>query len=276
MPELPEVENFARSLNERFAGAEVAQLTFHRGDLRFPFDKRGLGNIAHSGAKLCRIFRVGKQICFEFDSGRIFASLGMSGSFVESDVARPLLHEHVTFAFRNRRSGLGFVDPRRFGFFSLVPPPESASPLDSEMTFSVLADLKRRGCRRRLRDVLMDQSLIAGVGNIYMCEACFAARVSPLDPLHAVTGPALRRLSKSLVGILERAIELGGSSIASYRKMDGSRGGAQDMHKVYGRAGESCPRSSCRGTIRRVEAGGRGTFLCPSCQRAATRSAVVL
>lgn len=266
MPELPEVENFARSLHDRFAGSTLHGVIFHRDDLRFPFDKKALLKVMHRGARLLRIAREGKQVCFEFDSGRVFASLGMSGHFVAVAGRQLLLHQHVSFRFVQKQEILGYVDPRRFGFFSIKPPPAAVSPLDWYATKSLLLELKAKGCQRRVRDALMDQKLLAGVGNIYMCEACYVARVNPLSPLAQVPASSIARLAKALAQILERAVSLGGSTIASYRRMDGSQGNAQSTHQVYGRAGQPCLLRGCGGTVERQEVGGRGVFLCPRCQ----------
>jgi formamidopyrimidine-DNA glycosylase len=266
LPELPEVENFARRIHAVYAGHALESVTFHREGLRYPFDKKALARALRPGAILRSVGREGKQIVFRFDDAKLFASLGMSGAFVPARKGSPLKHEHVTFYFRGIDAALGYVDPRRFGFLSLESPPAAASPLEVDALKKTLTDLSKGGSRRRLRDVLLDQRVVAGVGNIYMCEACFAARVDPCLPIADLSPVQIRTLAKSLPKILHKAIELGGSSISTYRQFDGSSGGAQQIHKVYGQDGEACSRPGCKGVIARAVVGGRSVFFCPRCQ----------
>jgi formamidopyrimidine-DNA glycosylase len=267
LPELPEVENFARRIHAFYAGHALESVTFHREGLRYPFDRKALGRALRPGAILRSVGREGKQIVFRFDDAKLFASLGMSGAFVPARKGSPLKHEHVTFYFRGLDAALGYVDPRRFGFLSLESPPAAASPLVSEELKTTLTQLKKSDSRRRLRDVLLDQRMVAGVGNIYMCEACFAAKVDPCRAVASLSPVQIGAIARVLPQILERAIELGGSSISTYRQFDGSSGGAQQIHKVYGQDGATCSRAGCKGVIARAVVGGRSVFFCPCCQK---------
>lgn len=267
MPELPEVENFARRIHAAYAGHALESVTFHREGLRYPFDQKALGRALRPGSILRSVGREGKQIVFRFDDAELFASLGMSGAFVPARKGSPLKHEHVTFYFRGLDAALGYVDPRRFGFLSLEAPPSAASPLEPSELKKTLTNLGKGGSRRRLRDVLLDQRLVAGVGNIYMCEACFAARVDPCRAVGSLSQKQIGALAAALPMILNKAIELGGSSIATYRQFDGSNGGAQQIHKVYGQYGVDCSRHGCKGVIERAVVGGRSVFFCPRCQQ---------
>jgi formamidopyrimidine-DNA glycosylase len=197
----------------------------------------------------------------------VFVSLGMSGSFIEVPKGRSIPHQHLTWSFKGRAETLGYVDPRRFGFLTTTAPHPAPSPLDPAETAQALLAIKGQGSRRRLRDVLLDQKILGGVGNIYMCEACFAAGVDPLAEMASITPQRIKRLATALASILDRAIALGGSSISTYRQFGGAQGGAQDVHRVYGREGEPCKGAGCPGIVIRRSVGGRSVFLCPRCQK---------
>lgn len=267
MPELPEVENFARVIDATYAGRVLQELHFHRSDLRFPLDQQALGRVMRKGERLLRVSRVGKRLVFRFESGSVFVSLGMSGHFQPSVPGRPIRHEHITWVFRSSKEdlALGYVDPRRFGFLSLDPPVSAADPLDPVAVLRTLRRAREKGGKRAIKDLLMDQKVLGGVGNIYALEACFLAKVSPLRAVCDLKESECRALASALRKILNLAIRMGGSSVATYRNLHGEKGSFQSVHRVYGREGQRCLRRGCGGTVVRVTAGGRGTFWCPGC-----------
>lgn len=268
MPELPEVENFARLLQSSYAGKVLSDLRFHRPDLRFPLDQKALRAVMRKGSRLVRVGRDGKRLVLEFEAGRVFVSLGMSGQFHPAVPGCPMQHEHVTWVFGAGAEAvaLAYVDPRRFGFLSLTPPPAAANPLSSRAVGQTLWQLHEKGVGRSIKDVLMDQSVLAGVGNIYALEACFMAKVAPLLPVCRIKREQCFALGRSLRKALTVAIRMGGSSIATYRNLHGEKGSFQDMLCVYGREGKPCVRRGCGGTVVRAVSGGRSTFWCPECQ----------
>lgn len=267
MPELPEVENFARQLHARYAGAVVERLVFRRNDIRFPLDRLQLSAAMAPGTQLIEVRRVAKQLAFRFESQDVYVSLGMSGHFAPSDWERPLPHEHVSWKFCDHESSLGYVDARRFGFLRLTPPVRAADPLDPAQVVASLTLAKKAGSVKSVRDHLIDQHRVEGVGNIYASEVCFRARVRPTRPVYLLGQETIVRLARELDLLLQEAIELGGSTIATYRNLEGRSGSFQDVHRVYGRSALPCRREGCSGVIRRVVISGRSAFFCPDCQR---------
>lgn len=268
MPELPEVESFARLLQATYAGMVLQDLQFHRPDLRFVLDQNALGNVMRRGDRLLHVSRRGKRLVLQFEAGSVFVSLGMSGHFHAAVLGSPAPHEHVTWVFRGDAGlhALGYVDPRRFGFLSLIPPEAAVDPLDRAAVVQKLLSARERGVKRSVKDFLMDQKVLGGVGNIYALEACFRAGVSPLLSVCGLDETDCESLAAALRKILTLAIRMGGSSVATYRNFHGEKGSFQNVHRVYGREGQCCLRRGCSGTIIRITAGGRGTFLCPVCQ----------
>ena len=175
MPELPEVESFRRALEKEYLSAKIREVHFHRADIRYPLTP-AIKEVLRPGASITRFGRDGKQLIIETKFGMINVSLGMSGSFLPTDPKHPLKHEHVIIVFGDGRS-LGFVDPRRFGFWKVRrgPLPHLADPLDERALGALFAKQIWSNRTRNIKDALMDQRMIGGVGNIYALEALHAA-----------------------------------------------------------------------------------------------------
>jgi formamidopyrimidine-DNA glycosylase len=292
MPELPEVETVRRGLAPVMEGAVIEKVEQRRGDLRLPFPKGFARRLA--GRRITGLGRRAKYITVDLDDGSVLViHLGMSGSFrIESadggKVAgrfyhpRTALraHDHVIFHLSSGATVV-FNDPRRFGLMDLVPRAELAAsrhfmalglePLGNELSAATLARLFA-GRKAPLKAALMDQRLIAGLGNIYVCEALWRARLSPdrgagtIATPAAKPRPAAEALAHAIRDVLEAAIKAGGSSLRDHRQADGELGYFQDEFAVYDREGEPCLRED-GGLIRRKVHSGRSTFYCPVCQR---------
>ena len=304
MPELPEVETVRRGLAPVMEGARIASVELRRPDLRFPFAPGFAA--ALTGARIASLGRRAKYLLIETDADHaVIAHLGMSGSFrIEGEGeggerggmagtpglftherSRDERHDHVVL--RLTRDGAPdmrvlYNDPRRFGFMHLVARDAvhahaSLSGLGIEPTGNALSGeaLAERlaGRATPLKAALMDQRIVAGLGNIYVCEALWRARLSPRRAAGTIVrrdgGPTLRahRLAGAIREVIGEAIEAGGSSLRDHAGADGKLGYFQNSHAVYGREHEPCPREGCRGTVRRIVQAGRSTFHCPECQR---------
>jgi len=279
MPELPEVETVMRGLRARLEGRVIARARIGRPDLRWPLPP-GLGQML-TGARVVGFRRRAKYILMRLDRGEsLLVHLGRSGRMLiapDSD-AEPERHEHVSFhtddGFR-----VGFVDPRRFGSLDLVPTHAEDShklladlgpePLDDTFDAAFLS-AALRGRKTPLKTALLDQRTVAGLGNIYVCEALFRARLSPLRLADSVFGAGAGRLVTAVKTVLTEAIAAGGSSLRDYVQPDGELGYFQHAWRVYGREGELCEKCpgppACAG-VRRVVQSGRSTFYCPRRQR---------
>ena len=296
MPELPEVETVRRGLAPALEGAQLTGVELRRPDLRFPFDPRFAEIL--TGARVESVSRRAKYLILELDNGHaVISHLGMSGSFrVDEDagVSRPgrltharsrdEAHDHVVLSgVRGGRAvRVTYNDPRRFGFMLLTRratladhpslAPLGIEPVGNEMAGERLAALLA-GKQTSLKAALMDQRLVAGLGNIYVCEALWRARLSPrrmAGTLARRDGTATvraERLAEAIRAVIGEAIEAGGSSLNDHARTDGSMGYFQNAHAVYGREHEACTRPGCRGTVRRFVQNGRSTFACPECQR---------
>jgi formamidopyrimidine-DNA glycosylase len=279
MPELPEVETVMRGLRQRLEGHVIVRATAHRPDLRWPLPE----NLQHrlTGARITSFRRRGKYILMRLAGGdSVLLHLGMSGRIVLTPLRpnMPTPHEHLVLE-TDEGWRLGFVDPRRFGSVDLVPTPEEErhkllaglgpEPLDPVFTPALLS-AALAGKRTPVKAALLDQRVVAGLGNIYVCEALFRARLSPLRSAHTVPGVRAARLVPAIKETLQDAIAAGGSSLRDYVQPDGELGYFQHAWKVYGREGvpcERCPgRPACPG-IRRIPQSGRSTFYCPRTQR---------
>jgi formamidopyrimidine-DNA glycosylase len=293
MPELPEVETVRRGLAPVMEGYVVDRVEVRRPDLRIPFPPRFSARLA--GRTVTSLGRRAKYLLAHLDSGEVLiVHLGMSGSFRiegEGSGATPGRyyhahtklgqHDHVVFHM-NSGVRLVFNDPRRFGLMDLVPEKElpgsrhlkglGLEPLDGDLTAASLAALMA-GRKAPLKAALMDQRLIAGLGNIYVCEALWRARLSPERPAGTIATaggkpkPAAKRLAGAIHEVLRAAIAAGGSSLRDHRQANGELGMFQHAFSVYDREGEPCLRPGCRGIIRRKVQSGRSTFYCPVCQR---------
>ncbi|MES2614228.1 MAG: bifunctional DNA-formamidopyrimidine glycosylase/DNA-(apurinic or apyrimidinic site) lyase [Bdellovibrionota bacterium] len=269
MPELPEVQNFVYAIEKNYVGLSVEKITFHRANLRYPFEQKQLEAIFARGTKLIACFREGKQLVLQTQKGSVNVSLGMSGCFKPAILEKPEKHEHVTLNFEDNKI-LGYVDARRFGFWKVRPHEtqvQFCDPLNEVDLKNLFLSQKISSLNRSVKDMLMDQQLIGGLGNIYVCEALFRAGISPLLPCHAVVAQEWRKLAKCIPALLQQAIEQGGSSISTYRTLNGEKGNFQNLHLVYERHGQNCSHKKCTGKIVRVVQGGRGSWYCPACQR---------
>jgi formamidopyrimidine-DNA glycosylase len=292
MPELPEVETVRRGLAAALAGRRFLRVETRRADLRVPFPERFAERL--TGRRVEALTRRAKYLLAALDDGEtLVMHLGMSGSFrVEGAGETPAqpfhferskrqAHDHVVFTLDDG-ARVVYNDPRRFGAMLLAPTQDLAEhplfrdlgvePLSAEFDAARLAALLV-GARTPLKSALIDQSRIAGLGNIYVCEALHRARLSPLreagtlvDAKGAPT-PAAKALVKAIREVLDEAIEAGGSTLRDHRRTDGELGRFQLAFAVYDREGEPCPRPRCRGTVTRVAQSGRSTFYCPACQK---------
>lgn len=294
MPELPEVETVRRGLEPVMVGGRFARVETRRPDLRFPLPERMAQRLR--GRRIEHLSRRSKYLLLGLDGGEtLIMHLGMSGRFTidgnpqgafEHATGGAAAHDHVVFDVTAARSALGhritYNDPRRFGFMLMVADAEFAThplirdlgpePLGNAMTAAHLA-ARAAGRRTDLKSFLMDQRNVAGLGNIYVAEALFRARLSPHRAAACLADrkgrPTERaeRLVPAIRDVLTAAIEAGGSTLRDYRATDGALGYFQHSFLVYGRDGEPCARHGCRGTVRRSLHAGRSTFHCPACQR---------
>jgi formamidopyrimidine-DNA glycosylase len=279
MPELPEVETVMRGLEARLQGRRIVRAAVHRPDMRWPFPADLVKRL--TGVRVENFRRRAKYILMRLGSGEsLLIHLGMSGHLVldQATPNRPTLHEHFVLETDNGWR-LGFVDPRRFGSVDLVPTAAEDAhrllaglgpePLGDDFTPERLAALLT-GRRTPIKAALLDQRTVAGLGNIYVCEALFRARISPQRSAHTVAGTRAVRLVPAIKETLAEAIAAGGSSLRDYVQPDGELGYFQHAWKVYGREGEPCERCPgppvCRG-IRRTVQSGRSSFYCPRTQR---------
>lgn len=278
MPELPEVETVCRGLALELVGQVIHGVTLRRATLRFPMPP--FIHEAVQGAKVTAITRHSKYALIHLDQGGvILVHLGMSGRMVfASSDALPAKHDHVVFAYGSRATRkpkqIFFNDARRFGVLDYTTEEALAEhpllrhlgidPFDPDFTAAWLTPRlqKRKG---PIKQALMDQKLIAGLGNIYVCEALFHARVAPDRPANQLTKNEISTLVKGIHKVLLAAIDAGGSSLRDYVQADGNLGYFQTKFKVYGREGQACPR--CQTMIARMVQSGRSSFYCPSCQQ---------
>jgi formamidopyrimidine-DNA glycosylase len=287
MPELPEVETVRRGLAPVLDGARLARVEMRRPDLRFPLPEGFVQRL--TGARIGTMSRRAKYLLAPLDRGDILVMhLGMTGrfeiegggkarrpgDFVYAEPADPK-HAHIVFA-TDAGATVTFFDPRRFGYMDLIP----AETFDSHPWFAALgpeplgedftaAYLKSAlaGRKQSIKATLLDQRIVAGLGNIYVCEVLHRIGLSPTKPAGALKPKMLQALVEAVRVVLGEAIEAGGSTLRDYASADGALGYFQHSFKVYGREGEACSTPGCGGTIARIVQGGRSTFYCPVCQR---------
>jgi formamidopyrimidine-DNA glycosylase len=278
MPELPEVETVMRGLQTCLEGRVITRAATNRADLRWALPE-GLARRL-TGARVSGFRRRGKYILMRLADGcSVLLHLGMSGRIVVGGIRpnRPILHEHLVLE-TDDGSRVGLIDPRRFGSIDLV---ETAAedkhrllaglgpePLSDEFTPAVLSRLLT-GKRAPIKAALLDQGTVAGLGNIYACEALFRAGISPRRSSHTVPGVRADRLVPAIKATLAEAVAAGGSSLRDYAQPNGELGYFQHAWKVYGHEGEPCercPGAPCHGIARIVQS-SRSTFYCPRKQR---------
>ncbi len=280
MPELPEVETVMRGLNARLEGRVIARAEARRPDLRWALPPGLVARL--NGARVLGFRRRGKYMLMRLAGGdSVLLHLGMSGrmSITPARPSAPVLpHEHIALETDDGWR-IGFVDPRRFGMVDLVRTDAEdehrllaglgPEPLDPAFTSEVLS-AALAGKRTPIKAALLDQGIVAGLGNIYVSEALFRAGISPRRLATSVVGERARRLVPAIKETLTEAIAAGGSSLRDYVQPDGALGYFQHAWKVYGREGEKCERCpgppGCAG-VRRIVQSGRATFYCPPTQR---------
>jgi formamidopyrimidine-DNA glycosylase len=292
MPELPEVETVRRGLAPVMEGARFAKVELHRADLRWPFPKDFAKRL--TGQTVSGLGRRAKYLLADLSCGDVLVMhLGMSGSFrvlhgageetpgrYHHDRSKHTAHDHVVFHLSNGAI-VTFNDPRRFGFMKLVARGEfeyqplmralGPEPLGNAFDGAALA----RACtgkKTSLKAALSDQRVVAGLGNIYVCEALYRAHLSPKRKASTIAGRAgapnerAVALHDAIKAVLHDAIKAGGSSLRDHRQPDGELGYFQKRFAVYDREGKPCP-AGCPDTVRRFTQGGRSTFWCPRCQK---------
>jgi formamidopyrimidine-DNA glycosylase len=280
MPELPEVETVRLGLAGVLEGRRLASVRAMRPDLRFPFPDDFEDRLR--GRRVERLNRRGKFLLMDLDNGTtLIAHLGMSGRFriYKSNPPELERHDHVVFDIEGGAS-VRFNDPRRFGFMDLADTNALADykmlknmgpePLANDFNGPELA-IRLKGRRTPVKAALLDQSVVAGLGNIYVAEALFRAGLSPKRTAATVQGGRAEKLARAICDVLGDAIAAGGSSLRDHRQPSGELGYFQHSFAVYGREGEACPGCDCdlgrTGGIRRITQSGRSTFYCAHKQR---------
>ncbi len=293
MPELPEVETVRRGLQPVMEGRRILSVRTNRADLRFPFPDQFGRRLA--GRTVTAMGRRAKYLMVDLDDGEVLVMhLGMTGRFIiemegkaqvpgefTQAVNRLPAHDHVVFEMEGG-ARITYNDVRRFGFMDLISRSQIMShaltkdigiePLGNALTPQKLAELFA-GKAAPLKATLLDQKLIAGLGNIYVCEALFRSKLSPRRAAGSIVrkdgGPTPRatKLTEEIRLVLQEAIEAGGSTLRDFAHADGSLGYFQHRFKVYDREGEPCPDATCSGVVERIVQSGRSTFFCANCQR---------
>jgi formamidopyrimidine-DNA glycosylase len=293
MPELPEVETVRRGLAPVMEGARFEEVVAHRGDLRWPLPKDFVERLKHK--TVTGLGRRAKYLMADLSSGDVLLMhLGMSGSFRVAheeretspgsyyhDRSKDTAHDHVVFRMSSGAT-IRFNDPRRFGSMKIVARDKldqepllralGPEPLGNEFSAALLAKACQ-GKNTSLKAALLDQTIVAGLGNIYVCEALNRALLSPKRKASTIANrngtpnERAERLVEAIKTVLKEAIEAGGSSLRDHRQTDGELGMFQHRFRVYDRQGKPCPTRSCKGTIKRIVQNGRSTFYCPVCQK---------
>ncbi|MBV0913434.1 bifunctional DNA-formamidopyrimidine glycosylase/DNA-(apurinic or apyrimidinic site) lyase [Anianabacter salinae] len=283
MPELPEVETVRRGLVPVMEGRVIERADVNRPDLRWPLPERMADRL--TGRRVLRLGRRSKYILADLDSGEtLIVHLGMSGRMLISgnrvgafhhDHPAAAKHDHVVFHMAGG-ARVTFNDARRFGAMDLCPTSRTEDhwliagigpePLGNGFDEDYLA-ARLQGRNTPIKAALLDQRMIAGLGNIYVCEALFRAGISPLRKAGRISDKRVRTLVPVIRTVLAEAIEAGGSSLRDYRQADGELGYFQHSFSVYGREGGPCVTPGCTQSIRRVVQSGRSSFYCPDCQR---------
>jgi len=275
MPELPEVETVRRGLALRISGRRIVRVEIRRPDLRRPFPP-ALGERL-DGALIGALGRRGKYILIELDTdGLLLLHLGMSGRITTSSAALPAApHDHVVLTLDDG-TVIRFNDPRRFGLIDYITRGEVAQhpllaglgrePLEPSFDGAYLG-AALAGKLTPIKAALLDQRVVAGLGNIYVCEALYRARLSPRRLAASIGRVRAERLAEAIRSVLTEAIAAGGSSLRDYVQADGALGYFQHHWAVYGREGEPCPSCNCSEGVRRIVQSGRSTFFCAKRQR---------
>ena len=283
MPELPEVETVMRGIEPAMTGYKIDQLILNRPDLRWPFPSGMAERV--SGTKVLGLRRRSKYIMADLDSDEtLLIHLGMSGRILVS--GDPLgkfahdhppieKHDHVIFSMENG-ARITFNDPRRFGAMDLLDTnlgdahpllrnigPE---PFGNEFHENYLVNILKKK-NSPIKSVLLDQRIVAGLGNIYVCEVLFRAGISPKKLASKISAKRTAPMVAIIRYVLGEAIQAGGSTLKDFRHSDGELGYFQHTFKVYGREAEPCTNTDCDAKIKRIVQSGRSSFYCPKCQR---------
>ncbi|MCR9077507.1 MAG: bifunctional DNA-formamidopyrimidine glycosylase/DNA-(apurinic or apyrimidinic site) lyase [Hyphomonadaceae bacterium] len=281
MPELPEVETVRRGLSPAMQGKRIERLEVNRADLRFPFPERFRERV--EGAQITQMGRRAKFLVTELSTDEVLIMhLGMSGRFTvnsaatadfEHDPGTNPAHDHVVFHMEDGAT-VTYNDPRRFGFMELWPTDQldvypriehlGPEPLSNRFNAAYLSDALR-GKAAPIKAALLDQAVIAGLGNIYVCEALFRSGISPRRKAHSVAGKRAERLAPAINDVIAEAIAAGGSSISDFASASGELGYFQKHFHVYDREGAAC--DTCGAEIKRTVQSGRSSFFCSTCQR---------
>jgi formamidopyrimidine-DNA glycosylase len=282
VPELPEVETVKKGLEPVILGQTIKSCALNVPALRLPFGDDFIQTVTK--AKFIDIIRRGKYIITQLSNDHaLIWHLGMSGRikiFNNADEYSPQKHDHVVFILSNK-ARIVFHDPRRFGFIRLVPnqdldqiPPFNRmgpEPLPSNFDAPALRRNIARKKKSSIKDTLLDQSVVAGIGNIYASEALYGARINPLRHSGTLKKDEAGRLVDHIKAVLQKAILAGGSTLRDYAQTDGSAGYFQHQFSVYDRQGQACPDCSCviakTGGIQRVVQSGRSTYFCSKLQK---------
>jgi formamidopyrimidine-DNA glycosylase len=283
MPELPEVETVRRGLIPVMEGQVIATASVNRPDLRWPFPPNMAARL--TGQRVLALRRRSKYILADLASGEtLLIHLGMSGRMLISGAQigqfhhehpAPAKHDHVVLDMA-AGARITFNDARRFGAMDLMPtataedhpllaalgPEPLGNSFDEDYLVARLHDRNTP-----IKSALLDQHIVAGLGNIYVCEVLFRAGISPKRRAGQIAAPRVRRLVPLIRQVLSEAIEAGGSSLRDYRQADGELGYFQHRFQVYGCEGQPCAKPHCTGIIARVAQSGRSSFYCPTCQR---------
>jgi len=285
MPELPEVETVRRGLVPALEGRRILSVQQNRADLRFPFPAGFADRL--TGRRVLRIDRRAKYLLIRLDGElTLLSHLGMSGrysieaeqgavqpgDFVHAAPANPR-HDHVVLHVEGGVT-IRYNDPRRFGFMDLFerdsdsPYLAGLGPEPNENRFSgaYLSEVLA-GRRTPIKSALLDQKIVAGLGNIYVCEALHRSGISPRRLASSIPGQRAERLAPVVRSVIDEAIDAGGSTLRDFAAADGALGYFQHRFRAYGREGEACMTEGCSGTIGRIVQSARSTFFCPSCQR---------
>lgn len=283
MPELPEVETVRRGLEPAMTGQRITRALVNRPDLRWPFPERMAERL--TGQTVTALRRRSKYILADLSSAEtLIIHLGMSGRMLISGTQlggfhhehpAPAKHDHVVLDMENG-ARVTFNDARRFGAMDLAPTDAvedhwlirdiGPEPLGNAFDGAYLAD-KFQGRNTPIKSALLDQRLIAGLGNIYVCEVLYRAGIHPKRKAGRIASPRVAGLVPIIRDVLQEAIEAGGSSLRDYRQADGELGYFQHGFKVYDREGQPCQTEGCQATIGRIVQSGRSSFFCPKCQR---------
>ncbi|HEY3814532.1 MAG TPA: bifunctional DNA-formamidopyrimidine glycosylase/DNA-(apurinic or apyrimidinic site) lyase [Caulobacteraceae bacterium] len=283
MPELPEVETVRQGLRPALEGARLKRVVQRRPDLRFPLPERFAERL--TGARVVNLGRRAKYLMAELDTGETWTThLGMTGRFTIGDKTPGRFaltapegdkHEHLVFE-TDKGTVVGFSDARRFGYMNLIPTAEidehpwfkglGPEPIGNGFNAAHLAEAFE-GKKQNVKATLLDQRVVAGLGNIYVCEALYRAHISPKKAAGKLKSADLETLTVTVRKVIAEAIEAGGSTLRDFAGADGELGYFQHRFRAYGREGEKCLTRGCGGTIKRIVQAGRSTFYCPKCQR---------